>query len=279
MKTLSAPIDTLLINCRAATMADSALSVIDQAAVAVSNGRLSWVGKQADLPADAIELCPKVIDCSNGWVLPGFIDCHTHTVFAGSRSHEFEMRLNGASYEEISRQGGGILSTVTATRNASSEELYHSAAERVCHFLNQGTTCLEIKSGYGLDLDTELKMLDVINRLNRDFPIHITATFLGAHALPPEFKADRDGYIAYVINTMLPEVKPSAYLYGHYEVGGHTIPIAGIAGDQQAALFGQACFEKGTAKIRTGAHLAIFAGPYNERVTTSTTVGIKAVAT
>ncbi len=147
------------------------------------------------------------IDCKNKWILPGFIDCHTHLVWGGSRSNEFEMRLNGATYEEISKKGGGIFSTVQATRNASEDELYVSASKRIAFLLSQGVTTVEIKSGYGLDLKTELKMLSVIDRLNQTFPITVHPTFLGAHALPPEFKSCPDKYIDLVVNTMLPQIK------------------------------------------------------------------------
>jgi imidazolonepropionase len=197
----------LLVNCRAATMADDALSEIEQAAIAVSGAKIEWVGKKAALPAHIAKKYRTHIDCQNSWVLPGFVDCHTHTLFAGSRSHEFELRLAGVGYEEIARQGGGILSTVTATRNAGEKELYDAGAKRILHFIQQGVTCLEIKTGYGLNLDTELKMLTVIGRLNRDLPIHIEATFLGAHALPPEFGNNSDGYISHIIDTMIPQVK------------------------------------------------------------------------
>ena len=139
--------------------------------------------------------------------MPGFVDCHTHMVWAGSRSHEFEMRLNGASYEEISAAGGGIFSTVAATRKASEDDLLATAQDRARHFLKQGITTFEVKTGYGLDLANELKLLSVIEKLNRSAPQMIHATFLGAHALPPEFASDADAYVALVIEEMLPAVK------------------------------------------------------------------------
>ncbi len=208
-------VDTVLANCRLATMADNTLCPMENAAVAIADNKIAWVGKQTDLVQQlenkTITLAKhppqQMIDCHNGWVLPGFVDCHTHLVWGGSRSNEFEMRLNGATYEEISKQGGGIFSTVKATRKATSKALFKSASKRVKSLLDNGTTTIEIKSGYGLDLDTELKMLGVINQLNAAFPTHIQATFLGAHALPPEFKEDPDGYINMVTTTMLPEVK------------------------------------------------------------------------
>ena len=208
MKTLRPDkIDVLFINCHVATMADNALSIIDEGALAVTEKIISWVGKEKSLPENFKTRIPKIIDCSKGWILPGFVDCHTHLVWAGSRSSEFEMRLNGASYEEISKNGGGILSTVKATRNASKNDLFILASKRVDGLLKQGITTLEIKSGYGLDLETELKILEVIRRLDENFPLHIDATFLGAHALPPEYQHNPDGYIDLVTQTMLPEVK------------------------------------------------------------------------
>ncbi|NOX35050.1 MAG: imidazolonepropionase [Deltaproteobacteria bacterium] len=200
-------IDTLFINCNIATMADNALSIIEKAALAVKGKTISWAGKEKDLPGNFKTRCQKIIDCDNGWILPGFVDCHTHLVWGGSRSNEFEMRLNGASYEKISKKGGGILSTVKATRNASKNELFAQASKRVTALLNQGVTTLEIKSGYGLDLETELKILAVIKNLDENFPLDIKATFLGAHALPPEYQNDQDGYIDLVTETMMPKVK------------------------------------------------------------------------
>ena len=200
-------VDTLFINCHLATMADNALSIIKKAALAVTGTSISWVGKKKDLPKNFKTRCQNVINCNNGWILPGFVDCHTHLVWAGSRSNEFEMRLNRAAYEEISKKGGGILSTVKATRKASKDELFILASKRVDALLKQGITSLEIKSGYGLNLETELKILDVIKQLDKTYPLHIEATFLGAHALPPEFAGNPDGYIDLVTRTMLPKVK------------------------------------------------------------------------
>ncbi len=204
-------IDTLFINCHTATMANSGLSIIENAAIAVTGQLISWVGKKKDLPRNLKNQnlktrCQTIIDCKNRWILPGFVDCHTHLVYGGSRSNEFEMRLNGASYEKISKKGGGILSTVNATRNASKDTLYESASKRVEILLKQGITTLEIKSGYGLDLKTELKILEVIKQLDKNFPLHIEATFLGAHALPKEFE-NKDEYIDLVTGEMLPEIK------------------------------------------------------------------------
>ncbi len=148
----------------------------------------------------------KVIDASKNIVLPGLVECHTHLVFSGSRADEFKKKLAGVSYEKIANQGGGINKTVTSVRETSFDDLFNIAAKRVTHFIEQGVTTLEIKSGYGLDLENELKILKVIDLLNEKFPIDICSTFLGAHTLPNEYKADRKGYIDLVINKMLPDI-------------------------------------------------------------------------
>jgi len=148
----------------------------------------------------------QTIDVQNKIILPGLIDCHTHTVFAGSRASEFAEKLNGVSYEEIAEKGGGIRSTMNATKNATKEELLKSGRERVRYFISQGITSLEIKSGYGSDFETELKILDVIHTLKNEFAIDIIPTFLGAHTLPDEFKNNRLAYIALLTQKMLPHV-------------------------------------------------------------------------
>jgi imidazolonepropionase len=198
---------TLFTRCRLAAMAGGRLSVIENGALAVSGEKIAWLGKEKDLPQDYGTRCKTMVDCQNRWILPGFVDCHTHLVWAGSRSHEFEMRVRGIGYEEIAKQGGGILSTVRATRAASREVLLDLASKRVNTLLRKGITTLEIKSGYGLDLETELKLLDVVGDLQRAFPLHIEPTFLGAHALPPEFQGNPDGYTDLIIRAMLPKVK------------------------------------------------------------------------
>lgn len=200
-------IDLLFINCHLATMVKGSYAIIKHGALGVTGKKISWIGEQAKMPKTLENSAGQVIDCQDKWILPGFVDCHTHLVWAGSRSKEFEMRLNGASYEEISKKGGGIFSTVRATRNATEEELFFQASNRMDTIFKQGTTCVEIKSGYGLDLDTELKMLSVMDRLKQAFPLHIEPTFLGAHALPPEFKEKPDAYVNLVTKNMLPRVK------------------------------------------------------------------------
>ncbi|MCH8536521.1 MAG: imidazolonepropionase [Alkalimonas sp.] len=196
--------DAVWINARIATMqADQApYGAIEQGALATKDGRIAWLGPQAELPAfDATRT--QVHDVQGQWLLPGLIDCHTHLVYGGSRANEFEMRLQGADYQAIAKAGGGIRSTVKATREASAEELLELAKARVRALMQQGVTRLEIKSGYGLDLATERKMLQVARQLSELYPVHIHTTFLGAHALPPEFD-DADAYIDYLCQTMLP---------------------------------------------------------------------------
>ncbi len=148
----------------------------------------------------------EIVDAKDKIILPGLIDCHTHTVFAGSRASEFAEKLKGISYEEIARRGGGIASTMKATKNASKEDLLKTARERVRYFISQGITSLEIKSGYGSDFETELKILEVINQLKAEFPIDIVPTFLGAHVVPEQFKNDRDKFMALLTGEMLPFV-------------------------------------------------------------------------
>ncbi|MEE4357270.1 MAG: imidazolonepropionase [Desulfococcaceae bacterium] len=199
--------DILFMNCHLATMAGNSLSPVCDAALALSGEKIVWTGKYSDLSEEDKTKARKCIDCKQKWILPGFVDCHTHLVWAGSRSDEFEMRLRGCSYAEISKKGGGILSTVRAVRNASEEELFSLASRRIRALFSSGVTTLEIKSGYGLSLESELKMLEVIGKMQAEFPLHIAATFLGAHALPPEYSSDSKGYMEHIIRIMLPEIK------------------------------------------------------------------------
>lgn len=198
---------TLLINCHLATMSNGGndYGVIENGALAISNGKIAWVGLEAELPDyDAAKV--KVINAKGQWLTPGLIDCHTHLVYGGSRANEFEMRLNGASYEEIANAGGGIVSTVAATRAASETDLFNAALPRLKALHQQGVTTVEIKSGYGLDTDTEVKMLEVAGKLSRSLPVDVKRTFLGAHALPIEYKGKADEYITLVCEEMLPTV-------------------------------------------------------------------------
>jgi len=176
--------------------------VIDQGAIAVCAGKVAWIGSFDDLPASYLDL-PRH-DVGGKWITPSLIDCHTHLVYGGNRADEFAQRLAGVSYEEIARKGGGIVSTVTQTRAASEEELYAQSAARLRNLITEGVGVVEIKSGYGLDLESERKILRVARRLGRDLPVTIYTTFLGAHALPPEYKGRADDYITLVCNSMLP---------------------------------------------------------------------------
>ncbi|MCO7227203.1 imidazolonepropionase [Pleionea sp. CnH1-48] len=180
--------------------------VINNAAIAVKDGRISYIGELAkdELPAEVAHT-----DMNQRWITPGLIDCHTHIVFGGNRANEFEQRLTGVSYEEIARQGGGILSTVRATRAASHDQLLNSSMKRVQSLLDEGVTTLEIKSGYGLSTESELKMLQVADTIAQTVPANIHKTFLGAHALPPEFAGRADDYIDHICQEMLPAVAES----------------------------------------------------------------------
>ena len=175
---------------------------LPDAAIAVENGTIAWLGASADLPAQ-YAAWPRE-ELHGAWVTPGLVDCHTHLVYGGQRADEFAQRLAGVSYEEIARQGGGIVSTVRATRAASEDALFNQSAARLEPLLAEGLTAIEIKSGYGLDLDSERKMLRVARQLGERYPVTVYTTFLGAHALPPEFAGRADAYIDEVCNTMLP---------------------------------------------------------------------------
>ena len=197
--------DHLLLDATLATFAgDAPYGLIANGAIALHRGRIAWVGPQSELPTDAVEQAAHVDYLAGALVTPGLIDCHTHLVFGGNRAHEFDLRLNGASYEEIARAGGGIVSTVKATREATEEALFAQALPRAQALLADGVTTLEIKSGYGLDLDTERRMLRVARRLGKALAITVRTTFLGLHALPPEYRDDRDTYVAHVCDDMLP---------------------------------------------------------------------------
>jgi imidazolonepropionase len=177
------------------------------AAVKVEGGSVVYAGPGSDAPDQGPS--PRV-ECDGRAVLPGFVDSHTHLVFAGDRAAEFSMRMAGASYSDVAKSGGGILSTVAATRDASEADLFDAAAVRVRRMLAAGTTTVEIKSGYGLDLETELRLLRVARRIAAELPVSVRTTFLGAHTLPPEFRNDRAGYVDLVIEEMLPQAAPLA---------------------------------------------------------------------
>ena len=192
-------LDALITNVHLATMVDGYGEIRD-GAIGIRAGRIAWLGRGADAPAGA----RAVHDGGGCWLTPGLIDCHTHIVHAGNRSGEFEARLNGATYEDIARAGGGIMSTVRATREASEEDLLRQSLSRVASLLAEGVTTIEIKSGYGLSTESEAKMLRVARRVAEVLPVSVSTTFLGAHALPPEFAGRADDYIDEICERMLP---------------------------------------------------------------------------
>lgn len=195
--------DRLWKDARLATMAGDGLGLVEDGLIAALDGRILHAGPAAAAPHfDAAE----TIGCDGRWITPGLIDCHTHLIHAGNRAHEFELRLAGASYEEIARAGGGIVSTMKATREASEDALIASALPRLDALIAEGATTVEIKSGYGLTCEDELKMLRAARRLGDERPVRIATTFLGAHALPPEYAGDADGYIDAVCAEMMPAV-------------------------------------------------------------------------
>ena len=192
---------TLWQHCNAATMANGAYSIIEDAAIVTREGFIEWIGPRQQVPAGEYG---HTIGLDGAWVTPGLIDCHTHTVFGGNRSGEFEQRLQGVSYAEIAAAGGGIASTVRATRAASEDELFASARQRLLNLLRDGVTTVEIKSGYGLSLESERKILRVIRRLGQELSVTVRSTCLAAHALPPEYKDRADDYIEHICTHMLP---------------------------------------------------------------------------
>jgi imidazolonepropionase len=199
-------VDRIWHRCRLATLSPSrqGLGLIDDGVIAASGGRILYAGAASDAPSalDARER----IDCGGRWISPGLIDCHTHLVYGGNRAHEFEQRLAGASYEEIARSGGGIVSTVKATRKASVDELVATALSRLDTLIAEGVTTIEIKSGYGLELATERRQLQAARRLAGERPISVRTTFLGAHTVPAEMAGNKAGYIDAVCNEMLPAI-------------------------------------------------------------------------
>jgi imidazolonepropionase len=227
--------DTLLADCRLATMIEGGApyGAIDDAAILIEAGRIAWAGPRADLPVyKAVE----THRLDGRWVTPGLIDCHTHLVFGGDRSGEFEQRLGGATYEEIARAGGGIVSTMTATRAAYEDDLYASALTRLAGLKASGVTTVEIKSGYGLDHDSELKMLRVARRLGRDAGVRVRTSYLGLHAVPPEHRADRARYVDKAVD----EILPAAHAEGLVDaVDAYCEPIA-FSTDEVARLFDKA---------------------------------------
>lgn len=193
----------LWTNCHIATMQDGQYSSIESAAIVTLAQHIHWIGAEKDVPVDDYT---EIIDLNGAWVTPGLIDCHTHSVFGGNRSVEFEKRLQGVSYAEIAASGGGIASTVRATREASEEQLLASALKRIRCMLKDGVTTIEIKSGYGLDYSNERKMLRVIRQVAQTLPMTVKSTCLAAHALPPEYQDQSDAYIEHICTEMLPKL-------------------------------------------------------------------------
>ena len=200
--------DALWVNAELATMipGDEPYGAVSDGAIAVADGRIAWLGKAAELPAKPHDCAATVYDAGGRWITPGLIDCHTHLVFGGNRAGEFEMRLQGASYEEIARAGGGIVSTMGATRDAGDEALFAAALPKLRHMLDEGVTTVEIKSGYGLELEAELKQLRVARKLGETVAQTVRTTFLGAHALPPEYAGRSSAHIDVVVEDMIPAV-------------------------------------------------------------------------
>lgn len=195
--------DLVLTNAHIATMVGDDYGVIEDGAITISDGKIAWIGPQVNLPEESAESAHSL---EGRWVTPALIDCHTHLVFGGDRAEEFERRLRGASYEEIARAGGGIMSTVRATRDASADELYAAALPRVRALAAEGVGTIEIKSGYGLSIDSELKMLAVARQLGDATPVTIRTTLLAAHTVPPEYREKADDYIDLICDELLPEV-------------------------------------------------------------------------
>lgn len=227
--------DRLITDCQLATMVPGGApyGTIEDGAILVREGRIAWVGARVDLPShQAVQT-----DALDGrWVTPGLIDCHTHLVFGGDRSGEFEQRLGGSTYEEIARAGGGIVSSVAATRAASGDKLYSSALTRLEGLKATGVTTVEIKSGYGLDRDSELKMLRVARRIGRETGVRVRTSYLGLHAVPPEHRADRAAYVDLAIDDIL----PAAHTEGLVDaVDAYCEPIA-FSTNEVARLFDKA---------------------------------------
>ncbi|MGA2495836.1 MAG: imidazolonepropionase [Roseiarcus sp.] len=229
--------ETIWLNARLATFAADrpGIGAIERGALAARDGRLVFAGAEADLPADWRDGA-RTIDCDGRWITPGFVDCHTHLVYAGDRAHEFELRLAGASYETIAREGGGIAATVAATRAASEDELVRQSLPRLDALIAEGVTTVEVKSGYGLELAAERRMLRAARRFAIERPITVRTTFLGAHAIPPEFSRDRGAYLYDVVEKMLPALAADALVDA---VDGFCETIA-FSRDEIARLFAAA---------------------------------------
>lgn len=188
--------------CTMVPRGDDPLGLIEDGAIATKDGRIAWVGRRAELPGEGAV----TTRCDGAWILPGLVDCHTHIVFGGNRAREFEMRLDGASYEAIAKAGGGILSTVRATREAGEDALVAAALPRLDALLAEGVTTIEVKSGYGLDLSTEARMLRAARRLGRERDVAVLTTCLAAHAVPPEYAGRRADYARHAADGIIAAV-------------------------------------------------------------------------
>lgn len=200
--------DSLWLNGKIATMEPSRVpyGAVDDGAIGIEDGRIAWVGERGRLPGKPEELATQIRDAGGRWITPGLVDCHTHIVHGGNRAREFEMRLEGASYEAIAKAGGGIVSTVAATRAAEHSDLLEMSGQRLDVLLAEGVTTIEIKSGYGLDIENEKKMLRVARLLGEGREVTVKTSFLGAHAIPPEFEGRSGDYIDHVCGEQLPAV-------------------------------------------------------------------------
>ncbi len=203
MRNRSLKCDLLITDANVATMVDGEepYGIKNNAAIAITDGQICWIGNQVDLPSFDFQ---QSVSVQGRWLTPGLIDCHTHLIFAGNRAREFEQRLNGVTYEEIARAGGGIRSTVNATREASTEILVQGAKFRVETLVAEGVSTIEVKSGYGLDLDTEISMLEAARALGEETQAELVTTFLGAHTVPEEFQGRAGEYIDFVLDSVLP---------------------------------------------------------------------------
>jgi imidazolonepropionase len=219
--------DLVLVNASLLPMAavEGCASAVRGGALAIADGRIAWVGRMDALTDTQIKSARQVVDVGGRCVMPGLIDCHTHLVYGGNRANEFAMRLAGASYMEIAQAGGGIRSSVKATRAASEAELRDSAARRLDNLLAEGVTTIEIKSGYGLDRDTELRMLRAARSLQTLYPVDVVTSFLGAHSVPQEYSGNPDGYIYFLCRDVLPAVASAGLadaVDGWVDPGGFT---------------------------------------------------------
>ncbi len=190
----------LLTNLKAATM-QGGYGLIEDAAILIEDGKITWVGPRAEAPSH-----PNTVNCRGKLATPGLVDCHTHLVYGGNRAREFELRLTGVPYAEIAKQGGGIASTVRMTREEPDGKIFAASARRLDCLLDEGVTTVEIKSGYGLDVETEMKMLRIARQLGQEMDVSTVTSYLGAHAIPPEYKDDRAAYLRLVCEEALPAI-------------------------------------------------------------------------